>query len=137
MKSEALQEIRVDKWLWTVRLFKSRTKANTACKTRKVQINGVNAKASSTIKKEDIVTFKKGNYKITVKVADILKSRRNYEIAKECYIDLTPASEYEKFKTWFYEAETSEFRDQGAGRPTKKDRRTLDDFKRSLHENDF
>lgn len=137
MDSGKLQELRIDKWLWNVRLFKSRTKANTACKSRKVQINGENVKASSNVRVGDTVVFRKGSYTLTVKVLVLLDSRRSYSVAKDCYTDLTPASEYEKYKKWYYEAETSEFRPQGAGRPTKKDRRALDDFKQLLYEDDF
>ncbi len=137
MDSGKLQELRIDKWLWNVRLFKSRTKASTACKSRKVQINGEPVKASTNVRVDDTVVFRKGAYTLTVKVLALLESRRSYSIAKDCYIDLTPASEYEKYKKWYYEAETSEFRPQGTGRPTKKDRRALDDFKQLLYEDDF
>lgn len=132
-----MKEIRVDRWLWNVRLFKSRTKANRACKKKKVKINNDTAKPSSNVKHGDIILFKKGAYTLTVKVLSILKTRRSYSIAKECYEDITPPEEYEKYKNWFYNPETTEQRPRGAGRPTKKDRRELDDFKRLLYDTDF
>ena len=62
-----MKEIRVDRWLWNVRLFKSRTKANRACKKKKVKINNDTAKPSSNVKHGDIILFKKGAYTLTVK----------------------------------------------------------------------
>ncbi len=132
-----MNSVRVDKWLWAVRLFKSRTKANTACKSNRVTINKHPAKPSSDVKVGDIIRFKKGDYNLTVEVLKLLKNRRSYTIAKVCYKDLTPDSEYRKYKNWFNEARIQEHREKGAGRPTKRERRKLDDFKQSLYENDF
>lgn len=123
-----MKKVRVDKWLWAVRIFKSRTLANNACKKGKVRMDGVNLKPSSTVSPGDIIEVRKNNFNLKFKVVKLIQKRVSATLAQPCYVDLTPAEELNKFKSWFMQ-KPGEFRDQGAGRPTKKERREIDDFK--------
>ena len=127
-----MDSVRVDKWLWSVRLYKSRTKANKACKSGDVFVNDVKAKPSQDISTGDIVLFKKDGFNLSFRVLKLIKKRVGYPIAKECYEDLTPEDEYNKYKDWHVGKGTAEIREKGAGRPTKKERRELEEFKRRL-----
>lgn len=124
-----IKKIRVDKWLWTVRIFKSRTKATDACKSGRVSIGDKKVKASYMITAEEIVHVKKGGYNLTFEVVEILKSRVSAVLAVPCYKNLTPEDELKKFESWFIGKGAPEKREKGAGRPTKRDRRELETFK--------
>ena len=128
-----LEKIRIDKWLWTVRIFKSRTMATDACKSGKVKINEVNIKPSYLVKRDEIVNVRKNGFDLTFKVVDLLKSRVSATLAQPCYEDLTPADELNKYKDWYIGKGGVEKREKGAGRPTKRERRDLDKHK----EDDF
>lgn len=123
-----MKKVRVDKWLWAVRIFKSRTLANNACKKGKVRMDGVNLKPSSTVSPGNIIEVRKNNFNLKFKVVQLIQKRVSATLAQPCYVDLTPAEEMNKFKSWFMQ-KPGEYRDQGAGRPTKKERREIDDFK--------
>lgn len=124
-----LEKVRVDKWLWSVRIFKSRTMATDACKSGKVKINGVSIKPSQLIQREEIIEVKKDGFNLTFKVLDLIQKRVGAPIAQKCYVDLTPEEELNKFNEWFVGKAKSEFREKGKGRPTKKERRRIDRFK--------
>ena len=115
---------RIDKYLWAIRAFKTRTDATDACKGGKVKIAGVNAKPSKEVKPGDILTVKKGTVTYTYKVLQYLERRVGAKLVPEYALNLTPASELEKLRapveTFFIT------RDRGAGRPTKKDRREIE-----------
>ena len=118
--------VRIDKWLWAVRLFKSRGSASDACATGKVQVNGQPAKASRNIKPGDCITAVAGEILRTVKVLAPLEKRVGAKLVGEFFEDLTPASEYAKPKEKSFQPFV--FRPKGSGRPTKKDRRSIQDF---------
>lgn len=125
-----LQKVRVDKWLWAVRIFKSRTMATNACKSNKVILNDMPIKPSFSIERGMILNVKKDGYNLTYKVVDLIEKRVSATLAEPCYENLTPQEELDKFKDWYlYNSAKSEIRDRGAGRPTKKERRTIDRFK--------
>lgn len=124
-----LEKVRVDKWLWSVRIFKSRSLASDKCKRGKVKVNGKIVKASAEIKVDDIIEVEKNKFNLSFHVIGIIKKRVGAPIAQEQYKDLTPESEYRKFEKWYVGKKNSEYRDPGAGRPTKKERRQMDDFK--------
>ena len=118
--------VRIDKWLWSIRAFKTRTDAADACKLGRVTLNGALAKASRDVKVNDIVTVKKMPVMYTFKVLALIANRQP---AKNVYLydeNLTPEEELEKLKM----NKTIIFvqRDRGTGRPTKKERRDIDDL---------
>ncbi|HRD81533.1 MAG: RNA-binding S4 domain-containing protein [Saprospiraceae bacterium] len=124
-----MEKVRIDKWLWSVRIFKSRTIATDACKEGKVKLNGISAKSSQLIQVGDQVEVKKEGFNMQYKVLNLIEKRVGAPIAQACYEDLTPAEELNKYKDWFVGKAGAEYREKGAGRPTKKERRVIDDFK--------
>lgn len=123
----AMQDkIRIDKWLWAVRIFKTRSLAADACEKEKILINDAEAKASRTIKLNDIVRVKKGALTLTFKVLQLTDKRMAGKNAPEYCQDLTPAEELEKMKLHALALRMS--RNPGTGRPTKNERRALDEF---------
>ncbi len=126
-----LQKVRVDKWLWSVRIFKSRSMATDACKSGKVKVDEDIVKPSQLIQRGNIIEVKKNGFIYTLKVVDLIQKRVSASLAQPCYEDLTPEEELNKYKDWFVGKGRSEFREKGLGRPTKKDRRKIDRFKDS------
>jgi ribosome-associated heat shock protein Hsp15 len=125
-----MQKVRIDKWLWSVRIFKSRTVATDACKGGKVKINGAAIKPSQQIGVGEVVTVKKEGFGFEFKVLQLIEKRVGAPIAVTCYEDVTPAEEKNKYAEWFLNAmPSSEKRERGAGRPTKKERREIDELK--------
>ena len=122
-----MDTLRIDKWLWTVRLFKTRSQASEACKGGKVKINGQNAKASRDVKVDEIIEIQTQGIKHTIKIIKIVKNRVAAKLVPDLIKDLTPAEEYEKLE--MMRLLNQEKRDRGAGRPTKKDRRTISKLK--------
>ena len=118
--------VRLDKWLWAVRLFKTRSMAAAACTGGKVQIAGHSAKASRTVRIGEVIEATKEEITRTVEVVDIIDRRVPASVAVGCYKDLTPAAEYEKQRLPNFRPLL--LRPKGAGRPTKKDRRAIDDL---------
>jgi ribosome-associated heat shock protein Hsp15 len=119
-------QIRIDKWLWSVRLFKTRAMATDVCNAGKVKMNGVNLKPSKEVKTDEIFNIKIGQLDKTVQVVDTPKSRVNASLVPNFYIDLTPEEEYNRVKSL---RATFEYRDHGEGRPTKRDRRQIEYLK--------
>jgi ribosome-associated heat shock protein Hsp15 len=124
-----MDKVRIDKWLWSVRIFKSRTMAADACKEGKVKINAISAKAAQTIQIGDRVEVKKEGFLMQYKVLSLIEKRVSAPLAQVCYEDLTPPEELNKFKDWFVGKAGAEFRERGTGRPTKRERRVIDQFK--------
>ncbi len=120
---------RVDKWLWSVRIYKTRTLASSMCKNNRVKVNDKLAKASQTIEIGDIVVAEKEGINLSLEVQKLISKRVGASIAVECYKDLTPEEEYKKFDQWYIGKAKPEFREKGAGRPTKKERRAIENFK--------
>ena len=120
-----MSSTRIDKSLWAIRAFKTRSDATEACKGGKVKVAGVNAKPSKEVKPGDILQVKKGTVTFTYKVLQPLEHRVGAKLVPEFAENLTPSSELEKLRapveTYFIT------RDRGAGRPTKKDRREIEE----------
>jgi ribosome-associated heat shock protein Hsp15 len=123
------EKVRIDKWLWSVRIFKSRTLAADTIKSGKVKVNDVQVKSSFLIVRGNTIVVKKGGFNFTFKVIDLIEKRVGAAIAVQCYKDLTPEEELNKYRDWFVGKTASEMRDRGTGRPTKRERRDIDDFK--------
>ena len=112
--------MRIDKWLWCVRIFKTRTIATESCKAGLVKINTRRVKPSSEIKPGDELQVTKEGIHRTFKVLALLDKRIGAKLVPEYLEDLTPPEEFEK--------KLYGLRAHGAGRPTKRDRRELDKF---------
>ena len=130
-----MADARIDKFLWAIRAFKTRTDATDACKGGKVKIAGANVKPSKEVKPGDVLTVKKGSVTYTYKVLQPLERRVGAKLVPEYALNLTPAAELEKLRapveTFFIT------RDRGAGRPTKKDRREIEDAWDAIDFNDI
>jgi ribosome-associated heat shock protein Hsp15 len=124
-----MDKVRIDKWLWSVRIFKSRTLAIDACKEGKVKVNGETAKPAQLIQIGDKLEVKKEGFQMRYLVVQLIEKRVSAPLAQVCYEDQTPPEELNKYKDWFVGKAGAEFREKGTGRPTKKDRRLIDDFK--------
>jgi ribosome-associated heat shock protein Hsp15 len=124
-----LENVRVDKWLWSVRIFKSRTQATSACKAGKVQVEGKKVKASTPIETGKLVQVQKNGFNLEFKVLKLIAKRVGAPIARTCYEDRTPDEELNKYQDWFIGKAAAERREKGAGRPTKRERRDLESFK--------
>jgi ribosome-associated heat shock protein Hsp15 len=119
--------MRIDKYLWCIRVFKTRTLAADACNLGKVTFNGTTVKPSKEVTIGDVYSINLNPLKKTIKVKQILKNRVSAKDIALYYEDLTPKEEYERIemmnKTYF------ERRDSHIGRPTKRDRRQIERFK--------
>lgn len=124
-----MEKVRIDKWLWAVRLYKSRTMATDACKEGKVKIKDIAVKPSYLLSAGETISFKKEGFNFTYKVLSLIEMRVGAPIAMTCYENLTPESELNKYKDWYVSDTAAERRDKGAGRPTKRDRRDIDKYK--------
>ena len=133
----AFTKVRVDKWLWAVRIYKSRTLSGKHCKGGKVKVNDRVIKASSFVAIGDIVKCQKNGFNLTFKVEKLIEKRVNATLAAECYTDLTPPDELNKFKDWYVGKQLGEHREKGLGRPTKKERREIEQYKEQAFEWDM
>jgi len=127
------EKVRVDKWLWTVRIFKSRTKATECCKKGNVKIDEKSLKPSYLVTVGETLHVRKNGYELVFKVNALLKSRVSATLAEPCYEDLTPADEINKYKSWYIGKFGVERREKGAGRPTKRERREIDEYKDDMY----
>ncbi|ERJ58613.1 RNA-binding S4 domain-containing protein [Sphingobacterium paucimobilis] len=123
------EKLRIDKYLWAIRIFKTRSLATEACKAGRVKLNGANVKPSYVVKVGETYTIQKGIEKKVVLVTGLLERRGDAKTAAEHYIDKTPIEETYGFKSTFHAPILK--RDRGTGRPTKKDRREIDDLRGS------
>jgi ribosome-associated heat shock protein Hsp15 len=123
----AKEKLRVDKYLWAIRLFKTRTQASEACDKGRVKLSGVSVKASRTVNVGDEYEVKTEHRKWAIKVTGLLDRRVQYSEAIQYYIDLTPAEELERLKFHSESFHTGK-RLSKIGRPTKKQRRDLEGF---------
>ena len=114
--------VRIDKWLWAVRVYKSRSLATAACDAGRVTIGGQKVKPSRGVKAGDVITATAGDINRTIKVLAFLEQRVGARLVGDYMEDLTPASELQKPREHFPKAAIP-FRPKGAGRPTKKERR--------------
>ena len=114
--------VRVDKWLWAVRVFKTRTQANTACSDGRVKVNDSTAKPATKVAPGDVVTAKRRDHTIVYVVVEPIDKRVSAARAAECVEDRSPPPEPRHHVA----APVFARRDPGAGRPTKRDRRKID-----------
>jgi ribosome-associated heat shock protein Hsp15 len=118
---------RIDKYLWAVRIFKTRSIAIDACNGGKIKLNGTNTKPSKELKTGDTIEFKRGVVQHTIEVVAFPKTRIPAKDVALFYKDLTPESEILKLQDMKYTK--VERREKGLGRPTKKERRDIDRLK--------
>ena len=119
-------EVRIDKWLWAVRLFKTRTLAAEACKKGKVVIQNKQVKPSRNVKVGDVVCIKRNPILFSFKVLALSENRMNAKLVAGFMENVTTADQLELIELGKLAGQTG--RDRGTGRPTKKERRELDDF---------
>lgn len=126
-----MEKVRIDKWLWSVRIYKSRTLATDACKAGKIKIKGESVKPSYLLAEGEVVHVKKDGFNLQYKSLQLIEKRVGAPIAQGCYEDITPVEERNKYEAWFNGDATPvvEKREKGSGRPTKKERREIDHFK--------
>ena len=119
-----MTEVRIDKYLWSIRVFKTRSEATDACKGGKIRVNGADTKPSKMVKVGDTVVARKGAVTYTYKVLELIDKRQGAKLVPNYAENLTPPEELAKLRapieTFFLK------RDRGAGRPTKKDRRQME-----------
>ena len=127
-----MEEVRVDKWLWAVRIFKTRSIATDACKKGRVSIAGTSVKPSRLVQRGEVISVRKPPIEYSVRVLDLLGHRVGAKLVPQYMENVTPASQYEILEL----QRISGFVDRakGLGRPTKKDRRDLDQFADDLPE---
>ena len=130
-----MSEARIDKWMWAVRIFKTRTIAAEACKKGRIQINGAQAKAARMVKPGDIIQVRKPPITYSFKVLQAIEKRVGAKLVSEMMENVTTPDQYELLEM----SRVSGFvnRAKGTGRPTKKERRSLDDFTTSEFMDDF
>ena len=121
------EKLRIDKYLWSIRAFKTRTLASDACKAGRVKLEGNNVKPSHEVKISEVYQVSKGLERKVIKVTGLLESRVDAKTAVYFYEDITPVEQTTAYKSMFHAPVLS--RDRGTGRPTKKDRRDIDDLK--------
>lgn len=127
-----MEDVRIDKYLWAIRVFKTRTDAADACKGGKVKVGTVNAKPSRPVQPGDILNVRKGAVTYVYKVIQPTEHRVGAKLVSDFAENLTPQAELDKLRapveTFFIT------RDRGAGRPTKKDRREIEQIWDALSE---
>ena len=119
--------IRIDKYLWAIRLYKTRSIAGEACRSGKVKIADQPVKASREVNVGDVIELRVGIMNKVIEVKEVIKNRLKASLAVEKYVDITPDEELERINM-IHQMKT-EHRDRGSGRPTKKDRRELTKIK--------
>ena len=121
------EKLRLDKYLWAIRLFKTRSQAGDACDKGKVKCSGDNAKAARTVNMGDEYEVKTETKRWVIKVTGLLHHRVQYSEAINYYSDITPVEELDRIKFQAAVFHTGK-RMSKLGRPTKKDKRDLDEF---------
>ena len=125
----SIEKVRLDKWLWSVRLFKTRTLAGNMCKGGDVKLQGRKLKPSFQVSVGDALQIRKNGFNLQIEVVKLIERRVSATLAAECYVNRTPEEEMRKFEDWFIGKAAPERRERGTGRPTKKERRDIDQFK--------
>ena len=133
-------EVRVDKYLWAMRIYKTRSIATDACKCGRVKMNGVELKPSRMFHVGDVFTVRKGPITYTYRILQLWGNRLGAKLVPEYLQDITPKEQLELLELARYAAQSG--RDRGTGRPTKKDRRDIeqffsDDYNYLLDEDDY
>lgn len=120
------EKLRIDKYLWAIRAFKTRSVSTEACKAGRVKLNGQNLKASHLVKIAEVYTVQKGSERKVIEVTGLIERRVDAKTAVNFYKDITPEEDTLAYKSMFHSPNLS--RDKGSGRPTKRDRREIDDL---------
>jgi len=130
-----MSEVRIDKWMWATRIFKTRTIALEACKKGRISINNLTIKPSRMIKVGDVIEVRKPPITYSFKVIGLTQNRVGAKLVPQFLENVTPPEQYEILEL----SKISGFIDRakGTGRPTKKDRRNIDDFNDPLYIDDF
>ena len=130
-----MAEARIDKWMWAVRIFKTRTIAAEACKKGRISINGAQAKPARTVKPGDVVQVRKPPVTYSFKVLQAIEKRVGAKLVPDVMENVTTPDQYELLEM----SKISGFVDRarGTGRPTKKERRDLDEFFTPEYIDDF
>ncbi|MDP9046751.1 MAG: RNA-binding S4 domain-containing protein [Bacteroidota bacterium] len=123
----AKEKLRIDKYLWAIRIFKTRTLAADACKAGRVKLDGQKIKPSHEVKIGETYQVSKGIERKILRVSGLIENRTDAKTAVNFYEDLTPVEQTHAFKSMFNAPILK--RDRGTGRPTKRDRREIDDLK--------
>jgi len=121
------EKLRLDKYLWSIRIYKTRSLAADACANNKVKSNGINVKAAKTVSVGDKYEIKTEAKKWLIEVTGLLHARVQYSEAIKYYLDLTPEENIEKSQSTAFIFQTGK-RQSKQGRPTKKEKRNLDQF---------
>ena len=121
--------VRVDKWLWSVRVFKTRTAASSACTSGKVRVNDEVAKPATKVAIGDVVEARRGNRTVIYHVTGLIEKRVGAQLAEDCYEDHSPP-DIRRSSPDGQLAVPGGARERGAGRPTKRDRRQIDKLRR-------
>ena len=120
------ENLRIDKWLWAVRLYKTRSLATTACKNNQVSIDDTSVKPSHIVKINNIVKVKRPPIVRSYQVIGLLAQRESAKVVVDFIKDVTPQSELQKLEEG--KMVFTVYRDKGTGRPTKKERRSLEEL---------
>lgn len=121
------EKLRIDKYLWAVRIFKTRSLATDACKAGRVKLEGQNIKPSHEVRIGEVYQVSKGIERKVIRVTGLLENRMDAKSVINFFADETPVEQTHAFKSMFQSPVLK--RDRGTGRPTKKDRREIDDLK--------
>ncbi|MGY0407941.1 MAG: RNA-binding S4 domain-containing protein [Polaribacter sp.] len=124
--------MRIDKYLWCIRVFKTRTVATNACKKGQVKIETTNVKPSKEVFGNELILVRKNQINYQIKVLDLPSSRVGAKLVDMYRKDITPKEEFEKTALLKYSKDY--YRKKGTGRPTKKDRRDIDDYQKDTKE---
>lgn len=127
-----IEKLRIDKYLWAIRIFKTRSLATEACKAGKVKFNGQNVKPAHEVQIGNTYQVQKGIERKIIYVTGLLERRGDAQTAAQHYEDRTPEEDTYAYKSVFHTPALK--RDRGAGRPTKKDRREIDDLQQDWFE---
>jgi ribosome-associated heat shock protein Hsp15 len=126
--------VRIDKFLWSVRLYKTRSMASDECRKGRIIINNIQAKPSRIVVKDEIITVRKPPVNYTYKVIEPIENRVSAKLVSQFIEDLTPDDEKAKLDMGLSGGII--YRDKGTGRPTKKERRLIDRIKDDFHDTD-
>ncbi len=132
MADENKDKLRIDKFLWAIRIFKTRSVATDACKAGRIKLEGQSIKPSYVVKVGDIYHIQKDQQKKIVKVVELLERRLDAPSVQKYFEDLSPVEDTQKLHSVFTVPVLK--RDRGTGRPTKKERREIDDIQTSWEE---
>jgi ribosome-associated heat shock protein Hsp15 len=128
-----IKPVRIDKYLWAVRIFKTRSLAADACRMGRIMINNIPVKPSRSLARNEILIVKKPPVIYTFKVKEVIENRISAKLVTNYIEDLTP--ENEKLKLGIHRSGSAGYRKKGSGRPTKKERRIIDNWQDGFNDN--